>query len=185
MLGLNFFWDRITYVLAGFDQLLNDVVAVAALHDVGELVVGEADEGGDHDALEVRRALEEAGLDDVAAELLPGEAHHVGHEERHKLPLERLAAVLQHLLHEVVAVVALGDHGGVREDELLEVLQLLAPRVHEAFHQAPGPRRRQEHLVGVVARELDQNLPPKKGKLAMYVLFTFQQFDLNLVWFGL
>lgn len=59
---------------------LDDAAAVLVLQELGELVVTQRGERGRHElAVQRRRALEDAGLDGVAAEPVRGQGHEVAH----------------------------------------------------------------------------------------------------------
>jgi hypothetical protein len=90
-------------VYGGVEQLVDDVVGVGPLNELGEAVVVEAQEGGEHEGEQPRLLV--AGLHHVAANGVEGQLHHVRHEPLHEEPARLGVAVLQDVLHEVVAMI--------------------------------------------------------------------------------
>jgi hypothetical protein len=151
------------HVLAGVEQLGDDVVGVAAPHQIGELVGAEAHERGEQALPRHRRAREEeARLHHVAPEPVQGQARHVRRHAVGDGHLEELAAVLDGALQEVVAELPHGDLDGAVQDDVLESAELAVPRVHQAFCQAPRPERREEQLVDDDGGELYYDLAETK-----------------------
>lgn len=85
------------YVLGDAEQLADDVVGEAALHELGEVVVAQGEESVEHELQRRHRRahnLEEARLHHVASELVQRQAHHVRRDALGDVHQEALAAVL-------------------------------------------------------------------------------------------